>query len=326
MAAKKGPSKDDYEQTMQRPKSFAAASNGFFGDTRVYRRQRFYRADDSDLNAKFHSTLDEKVANDSLLPETEDPYEEGGYVAIEEKPAAIEQFRSDLTDARFRSTIERNRNTVVDPDGGDGGDEITEAMRIRQEAREREARTRTEIIRAMERAQRQQSLFTVDYARCVPPEFIKEFLFGLEAATVCQALVPMLLVRQDELRYHLEEGQLRRVLFDVGCHFERGDTIVLKGHMRDHVPLPPAENGWYTEDVVESEHAHPTPDDDTTVMRVLIFQIPTAAADAEGAQLQEVSDAAGYRVKVVCHMVTQHAKQDIYNVLCFRTFYFSRYA
>jgi len=319
MATKKktgGPSTDEYEQTMQRPKAFAAASNGFFGDTRVYRRQKYYRADDSDLNAKFHSTLEEKIAKDL----SEDPYEEGGYVGLEEKPEAIEQFRSDLADSRFMATIEHNRGAApID-------DEITVSMRIRQEAQAREMRTRTEIIRAMERSQRQQSLFTIDYARCVPPEFIKEFLFGLEAATICQALVPMLLVRQDDLRYHMEEGQLRRVLFDVGCHFERGDTIVLKGHMRDHVPSPPAENGWYTEDVVESEHAHPTTDDDTTIMRVLIFQIPTAAAGTEDAQLQEVSDAAGYRVKVVCHMVTQDKAKDIHNVLCFRTFYFSRYS
>jgi len=96
--------------------------------------------------------------------------------------------------------------------------------------------------------------------------------------------------------------------------------------MRQHVPLPPAENGWYTEDQIDGEHAHYSEESDETVMRILTFQIETPAASTEDALLRDPSDAAGYRVKVITHLVDEDCNDEQRNVLCFRTFHFSRYA
>jgi len=96
--------------------------------------------------------------------------------------------------------------------------------------------------------------------------------------------------------------------------------------MRQHVPLPPAENGWYTEDQLDDEHTHYNEEADVTVIRVLTFQIETPAASTEDALLRDPSDAAGYRVKVVAHLVDEDRDDERRHVLCFRTFHFSRYA
>jgi len=312
---------------MDRPKSFRAASNGFFGDERVYTRQRLYRHDDADFRAELHPTSrDPDAVRTADLDE--DPYAEAGYVGFEEKDAAKEQFRSDIADDRFLQMVQRNRITPTTDETAkthSAGNSIASYRELEQE-RKRELRVRDEIVRAMERSERQSSMFTVMYAACVPNEYVAEFLFGIEAGSVCRVLKPMLLIRANHLRYHMEESQLRRVLFDVGCQYEHGKTLELKGHMRQHVPLPPAENSWYTEDIVESEHAHFDERSETTTMRILTFQIETPAASTEDALHHDSTDAAGYRVKVICHMVQQHRDKDALNVLCFRTFHFSRYS
>jgi len=335
-----GPSTAEFEQPMSRPKTFTATTPSerlFYGAERTYTRQRLYRRDEADFDPNMHAEPIEKVRAgivQKLSELDEDPYMEAGYIGVDEMPANIEQFRSDLLNPHFLHRVRTNRAVPELLFGGEDrvvttDDEPTNAIiasiRELRLAREREGRTRSEIIRAMERAHTQRSLFTVDYARCVPDMYVQEFLSGLEANTVCAALVPMLYVRSDSCRYHMEEGQLRRVLFSVGTHFEHGEYVLLPGHMRAHVPLPPAENSWYDDDTLESEHAHYNEDDDTTEMRVLTFQIPTAAADADGRILLEQSDAAGYRVKVVCHLVERAADREELNVVCFRTFHFSRY-
>lgn len=313
---------------MARPRSYKAGSNGFFGDERVYTRQRFYRRDDGDLRAEAHETSRE--VEQDLSKFDEDPYEEGGYVGFDEANVAKDQFKSDVADDRFLTMIRRNRRMPDEADDEQAvhqrpsGDAIASYDELHR-ARQREARVRDEIIRAMERSQRQASLFTVNYAACVPPEYVAEFLFGIEAGSVVQALKPMLLIRKDRLRYHMEEGQMRRVMYDVGCHFERGETRVLQGHLRQHVPLPPEENGWYSDELLESEHAHFDEQAGTTTMRVLTFQIDNPGAASEDALKKDASDAAGYRVKIVTHLVKQHKDRDVLNVLCFRTFHFSRY-
>jgi len=328
---------------MTRPRSFLN-KNEFYGEERTYTRQRLYRKDDGDFNAALHAEPLDKVRagiRQKLSDLDEDPYAEAGYVGIEETDAAKDQFRSDVAHPRFRNRLNAMRsipgpaladNTLYEASSAADAaaaakatSTVVASVRELRLAREREARTRAEIIRAMERSQTQRSLFTVDYARCVPEEYAREFLSGLEASTVCDALVPMLNTRTDRLRYHMEEGQLRRVMFDVGTHFERGENIELLGHLRDHAPLPPQENGWYTPELLRSEHVHYDADANTTSIRVLNFLIPTSAADADGRELLEVSDAAGYRVKVVCHLVEPDTAHEEYNVLCFRTFYFSRY-
>jgi len=336
----RGASRSVFEQTMSKPKAFAR-TGAFLGQDRQYTRQRFYRKDDGDLRARAHDEDLDVVRRGYTRPLKEldeDPYAEGGQVGVFENVAAIEQFRSDARSTAFKTLLQRNRNPTEDaeftaPSADKTANAQRSAMRSMHDialARKNQARTRSEIIRVMERQEQQRTMFTVNYVNCIPSEYLDEFLSGIEAKSVCDVLVPMLLsTADDEHAYHIEEGQLVRSLYNAGCQLERSDTFDVAGHLRQHVGSfeDEVDREWYTAFLLDSEHMHHNEERDTTPIRQLTFQIPTAAAGGEDAQLHDASDAQGYRVKVVCHFVEASPIKDVdaRNVLCFRSFHFARY-
>lgn len=236
-----------------------------------------------------------------------DAYAETQYKQIDETPAAIDQFRADVQSAQFRSFIEPLPASV-------------------DAARRAILQRRAAILAAMEASSlTQSSLFSLSYAACVPDEYVREFLDSTEVSCVCAALVPALLVRRERYRLHVEEQVWRRAMADAGAVFKRAETRTLKGHLRALTPLPPAEGGWYTHERVESVHAHCV--DDSTTLRVLVFQIHTSAAatavdDGSTLDARRESDA-GYYVRLVLHLVEQYEREE-HNVVCFRSFAFAR--
>lgn len=333
---------------MARPRAFEASSR-FLGAERTYTRQRLYRRDDSDLRAEAHDEPLDRVRRGYTVPLRdldEDPYEEAHHVGVFEREDAIEQFRSDARSERFRALVDESRHHGIDADGaaresvtmpkGAARSTAVRSLQEMRDARKRQRRARAEIVRVMERQTQQRTLFTVNYAGCVPAEYVDEFLSTVEARPVCDALVPMLNKLEfaaadgdDSMQTHIEEGQLVRVLYETGCVLERSDTLEVRGRLADHAASfdDPIDRAWYTDAMCSGAHAHYDADADVTLIRQLCFHIPTSAADADGAQLREVADAAGYRVKVVTHLVERSpdAKLDALNVLCFRSFHFTRY-
>jgi hypothetical protein len=337
-AANTRPSQSRFEQTMSRPHAFSGESS-FLGQRREYTRQRFYRKDDSDMQARYHDEDLDSVRRGYAVPLKdldEDPYAEGGHMGVFEKDTAIEQFRSDVRSSAFRQVIDHSRNPTEDTEfaaadnTANASRSALRSMRQIAEARKNQRRTREEIIRVMERQEQQRTMFTINYAGCIPTEYLDEFLSGTEAKTVCDVLMPMLLTTSDDrFVYHIEEGQVVRALYNVGVNLERSDTFDVQGHLRQHVASfeDEIDRQWYTDDMLQSVHMHYNSGAETTRIRQLTFQIPTAAAGGERAQLQDASDAQGYRVKVVCHLVKESSVKNVEarNVLCFRAFHFTRY-
>jgi len=345
---------------MSRPVSYRE-SYTFGGETREYTRQRLYRADDVDFDARMH---DEDVSASAATAtataatgrrrrrnhggrratptpppagdDSVDPYAEANYTPLDERPEVIAQFRADLASSTFRSMIERRRHGGGNGDDGGGDDTAPAAATSSHEASVRAARQRSAaILAAMTRAASgQHSLFSLAYASCVPERYLREFLASTEVSCVAATLVPALLVRDERLRYHLEEEHWRRAMADAGAIFKGGETRVLDGHLRTLAPLPPAEAGWYTTARAESEHAHHDAASNTTPMRVLTFQIATLAAATaldDGAALDARRDSdTGYYVRLVFHLVASGdgggADDDKHNVVCFRSFHFARHA
>lgn len=300
----------EYIEPFAEPVAFTEQTT-FGGERRDVTRHRLYHGDetafDADLvtEAATRARL-RKDARGELIDDGDDPYAEANYVRVHETAAAIDQLRADVTSERFR-TLVKSRSTVL-------GTERTNAERLREQQR-------ASMLAAMRATSIESSLFSLAYASCVPAEFRTEFLGAVEVRSVLGALVPTLMTRRESARYHLTEEHWRRALADVGGQFKRAETRVLAGHLRSFAPLPPAENGWYTHERVESEHAHYDAHTRTTTMRVLVFQIQTLAAATavdDGVVLDKRRDSdAGYYVRLVFHVVDE-------DVLCFRSFHFAR--
>jgi hypothetical protein len=322
------------------PVSFEAVST-FGGAARRYTRQRLY--DDED--ARQHTARGTArvrvprarrgVDGDAATAFADDPYAEAGYKPLEHTDAEIDQFRADLTSDTFRRLIDRRRHA----DARRLPAAPTRAVRAVYQRR-------AAILEAMAASTNAHaSLFSLDYAAAVPDEFVREFTSTTEIECVRATLAPALYVRDERARVHMHEMTWRRALADAGCVFKRAETRVLRGHMRTLAPLPPAEDGWYTHERVESEHAHYDARAGVTRLRVLVFQIQTAAASTaadDGASLELRRDSdLGYYVRLVAHLVgndtraerarasvCRHepvasapvADEDDWNVLCFRSF------
>lgn len=283
----------------------------FGGETRVITRERLYRYDDADFDAAMHEEPVAPPPDDEEI--VIDPYEESRYAPpVPETPEAQAQFRTDISSSTMKSIVASKRlnepSTNIAPS--------IFAKNLRKAA----------ILRAMTDSIGEHSIFSVDYASHVPKQYIREFFSSVEVTSVRSVLVPSLMIRKASARVHLEEEHWRRVMADVGATFRCAETIVYDGHLRTLVPLPPAENGWYTHDILECEHAHY--ESQTTKMRILTFQIETTAAattiDGHVVDARRESDN-GYYVKLVLHLVTADSSNELHNVLCFRTFHFSRH-
>ena len=314
---------------MSRPVAFQQTVT-FGGEQRQVTRQRLYRFDDGDFDARMYNDAaaagnqpsrrrrrNKSSASAADEDSDEDPYAEAQYTALDESPEIIDRFRNDVSSARFQNMVQAR--AVAQP--------LSTRPRTSEEVRKQR---QAQILAAMaDAADAEHSLFSIDYARCVPKAYLREFLASVEVSNVCAALVPALFVRDERYRYHLEEEHWMRALADAGGVFKSAETLVLDGHMRTLTPLPPAESGWYTRLRVESEHAHCV--DDKTHMRVLTFQIQTLAAATavdDGTLLEARRDSdMGYYVRVVAHLVDGDEQAEAArNVLCFRSFHFSRHA
>lgn len=289
-------------------------------------RQRLYRFDDGDFDAQMYNDTQPSrrrgksktpvVDNDSL---DEDPYAEAQYTPLEESPETIDQFRNDVTSTLFRSMVQSRAAIAPEKQTRDRRFDV-------DISKQRQA----QILAAMsDAANAHHSLFSIDYAACVPKQFLREFLASTEVSSVCAVLVPALFVRDERYRYHLEEEHWLRALADAGAFFKHAETLELDGHLRTLTPLPSAEAGWYTRLRVESEHAHYCTEKKSTTLRVLTFQIQTLAAATavdDGTALEARRDSdMGYYVRVVAHLVERNDR-EAHNVLCFRSFHFSRHA
>ena len=199
---------------MARPAAFRE-SFMFGGERREYTRQRLYRQEDADFDAR----LD--VDDDVEHPDVIDPYAEAQYTALDETPASIAQFRADVAGSSFRGLIERRAGGTAVPVPS-VYDTSERAARLRQAA----------ILAAMANSAASENMyFSLAYARCVPGQYIREFLASTEVSSICAVLLPALYVRHERTRYHLEEGHWLRSMADRGAIFKRGDTCVCKGHL-----------------------------------------------------------------------------------------------
>ena len=304
---------------MSRPVSFADTWS-FMGEERTFTRQRFYRYDDADFNAAMYDERTDEPPPLSSSYYTIDSY---GELAepVPETTANIDRFRSDVASDKFRSMLEERR---IGDDADDG------SLRPRSFPERLIRQRRALMLEAMRKTNAQMSLFSVNYAACVPPQFIREFLSSVEVSAILAALLPVLLVRDESLKYHLEEEHWRRIMADAGATYKRAETKTLAGHLRVLAPRPPGEQGWYTHEVVESSHAHCK--ENKTVLRILVFQIYTSAAAtrADDGTMREVENEAdaGYYVRLIFHLVNESAATEKdaerHNVVCFRTFHFAR--
>jgi len=277
---------------------YARASGTFGGEARTYTRHVWYRGDEADFDADMHPLTEARSAADLDV----DAFAEGRHSDIFEDPGSIAQFRQDVHSARMQAMVK-------DRWLGHAGDADAMHERFRRRTADElaadQVRTRAEVLRAIEDARQQTSLFDTNYARCVPANLVDAFLRTPETEDVCAALVPMLL-RQTTLNGavagHATEQQLRRIMLHTGCTFASAETRTLTGHVARHAP-PPGQDDTLYRGAYHGPHAHHNADADTTTVRLLVFNVPPDQ----------------YQVRLVC-LVADEAK----GTLCFRTFQFIR--
>lgn len=294
---------------------YARASGTFGGEPRAYTRHVWYRGDEADFDADMHPLTEARSAADLDV----DAFAEGRHSDIFEDPGSIAQFRQDVHSARMQAMV-KDRWLGAGGASTIGGSvvpsEASDAAAVHDRFRRRTAdelaadqvRMRAEVMRAMEDARQQTSLFDTNYARCIPANIVHAFLRTPETEDVCAALVPMLL-RQTTLNGavagHATEQQMRRIMLQTGCTFASAETRTLPGHIARHAP-PAQQDDTLYRGAYHGPHAHHNADADTTTVRILVFNVPPDQ----------------YQVRLVC-LVVGHSTNAA-ELLCFRTFQFLR--
>lgn len=258
------------------PRAVVGESYTFGGTLRTYTRQ----------------VVDSDSDDDAPVTEAVDAYEETGWRAIEETPAAIARFKEDVASSRFQSLVQHTR---LPQQRG----RLTNDIDMAHELRERH----DTILRAMDEATRMKSLLSLDAFAYVPRDHVREF--AREARAFVALLCPFLFVSDERYRLHRSETAWARELAALGATFVNGVTDTLDGHLRDLA----SHDTDYTPAMLASEHAHCVRG--TTPLRVLSFKVPSLSLNG--------ADDGGYHVVLVCHRVDA-------DTLCFRTFYFARRA
>ncbi len=317
-------------------------------ERRRFTRHEMYDEREEDFNAANHALSDadrQRILSKNLTNDFyEDPFAEARYADMTEMPEAVEQFRADVRSQEFLDTVKNrwhsNRPKTVSSEKEQEYQPVDERSR-------REFRLRDEIARALQHASGQQSLLSMRYWRHVPVQYREQFERTGEVRAILRVLLPLFQIKCEKNRVHIYEGELQRALFDAGCE---NDSVVcsthrLNGHLRQHVPPAAEACGRYGRNALDSEHVHYSSEDDCTVLRKLVFTIPTQAiddsSDDEDARSESGSKSvdtrgAGYNVVCVCHLVHEHRVSSnpltdistnakapmLENVLCFRTFYF----